>query len=116
MGPCCFGRIAPDNFVTCQIRFFLRLPLDGSIVRQAGRKSNSLWSRRSQRQGREGRSIHPSDVRDVIEIVELRQVAILNSVLHTHILMLMLIILVRFSEAHRRIPTLKERLMVAAAT
>src|SRR5207245_8322119 len=108
MGPGCFGRIAPDNFVTCQIRFLVPVPLDGSIVRQARRKRYIFWPRRSQCQTRERRSIHPSDVRDVIKVIKLRQVAVLNSILYADVLMLMLIILVRLGEAYRGITTLKE--------
>ena len=116
MRPGRFGRVAPDDFVTREVRLFVGIPLNRSVIRKAGRKGDGLRSRGRRRQRRQGCGIHARDVGDVIEIVELGQVSKLNAVLHAHVLMLMLIILIRFSEPDCGIASFEKGLMIAPAT
>src|ERR1051325_7817356 len=116
MRPSRFGSVAPDNLVTGQIRFFVRVPLDWRVVRKARRKRNVFWSRRSRSQNGERGCVNTRDIRDVVKVVELWQVSVLNSVFHSHVLMLMLVILVRLSEAHGGVTPLEKRLMIPAAS
>src|SRR5262252_4097632 len=113
MCPGGLSRVAPDYFVTGEVRFLIRFPLDRRIVRQAGWESHCLRSPRGQSQLCQGRRIHARDIGDVIKVIELWQVSVLDAVLHPHVLMLVLVILIWFGEAHGWKPTFQEWLVIA---
>src|SRR5579864_802987 len=64
---------------------------------------------------REGRGIQPGNLCHVVEVDELRQVAILHAVLGADVLMLMMEILAKFSEAHGGESLLVKGGVIAAA-
>src|SRR5882672_10025840 len=115
MGPQRLSCISPNNFIAGDIGLLIVVPLDRRIVGQARRKGDSLWSRGRRSQDSQRSGIHARNVCDVVKVIELWQVAVLNAILLAHVLMLMLVILVRLSEAHCRIAAFEEGLMIATA-
>src|SRR5208282_1240601 len=91
-------------------------PGQGGIALQfRGQQTDLRWWSGRGSEGCQSARIQASDVGHVIKVDELRQVAKFNSILSTHVLVLMVVVFAKFGEAHRGVSLLVERAVIATA-
>ena len=109
-------RVAPDDLVADDVRLGIGVPAQLRVIREVGRDHASV-DRRPRRPG-EGGQRRADDARGALEVVEVdepQQVAELRAVLDADVLVLVVVVLVRLGEPHRRPALLEEGDLVAAS-
>src|SRR5271157_2877112 len=108
--------VAPQHFVAGRQSAGGRIPSYSGIVLQLLRQQAHVCRRRRRQcQRSQGGRVQPGHVGGVVEIYKLRQVTIFDAVLGANVLVLMVVILAEFCEAHRSVSLLVEGEMIAAA-